>query len=109
MADQDFRLAELVAAEGRACVIVVNKWDMVAGKDSNTHVEFQKEVLSQLRALSWATILFTSATTGEPALCPAPATSFPVTHPSTNPCSCTEDEEMQYEELQSAPAKHSTM
>ena len=63
---QDFRLAELVAAEGRACVIVVNKWDMVAGKGSNTHVEFQKEVLSQLRALSWATILFTSATTGEP-------------------------------------------
>ena len=69
--DQDFRLAELVAAEGRACVIVVNKWDIVAGKDSNTHVEFQKEVLSQLRALSWATILFTSATTGEPAVSPA--------------------------------------
>lgn len=62
---QDFRLAELIAAEGRACVIVVNKWDAVAGKDSNTHVHFQKEVLAQLRSLSWATVLFTSATTGE--------------------------------------------
>jgi predicted GTPase len=62
---QDFRLAELVAAEGRACVIVVNKWDTVTNKDSNTHVQFQKEVLAQLRALSWATVLFTSATTGE--------------------------------------------
>ena len=61
---QDFRLAELVAAEGRACVIVVNKWDTVAGKDANTHVTFQKEIISQLRALSWATIVFTSATTG---------------------------------------------
>ncbi|EIE26647.1 P-loop containing nucleoside triphosphate hydrolase protein [Coccomyxa subellipsoidea C-169] len=62
---QDFRLAELVAAEGRACVIVVNKWDTVAGKDANTHVTFQKEIISQLRALSWATIVFTSATTGQ--------------------------------------------
>ena len=61
---QDFRLAELVAAEGRACVIVINKWDTVAGKDANTHVAFQKEILAQLRALSWATIVFTSATTG---------------------------------------------
>lgn len=26
---QDFRLAELIAQEGRACVIVVNKWDTV--------------------------------------------------------------------------------
>ncbi|KAK9916427.1 hypothetical protein WJX75_002446 [Coccomyxa subellipsoidea] len=62
---QDFRLAELVAAEGRACVIVINKWDTVAGKDANTHVAFQKEILAQLRALSWATIVFTSATTGQ--------------------------------------------
>ena len=28
---QDFRLAELIAGEGRACVIVVNKWDAVPG------------------------------------------------------------------------------
>lgn len=61
---QDFRLSELIAQEGRACVIVVNKWDLVAGKDANTHVDFQKEILAQLRALSWATVLFTSASTG---------------------------------------------
>lgn len=28
---QDFRLAELIAGEGRACVIVVNKWDAIPG------------------------------------------------------------------------------
>ena len=53
-----------MAAEGRACVIVVNKWDAVADKDSNSHVDFAKEIASQLRALAWATIVFTSATTG---------------------------------------------
>ncbi len=61
---QDFRLAELIANEGRACVIVVNKWDAVKGKDSNTMVEYEKEVLAQLRPLSWATVVFTSAATG---------------------------------------------
>eukprot|EP00884_Botryococcus_braunii_P023684 jgi/Botrbrau1/99/Bobra.0022s0088.2 len=64
IAQQDFRLAELVAAEGKACVIVVNKWDAVQGKDSNTMMEYEKEVLAQLRPLSWASVVFTSATTG---------------------------------------------
>ncbi len=61
---QDFRLAELIAEEGRACVIVINKWDTVPNKTSNTHVTFKNEVLAQLRAISWATVLFTSASTG---------------------------------------------
>lgn len=62
---QDFRLAELIAEEGRACVIVINKWDTVPNKENNTHVTFKNEVLAQLRAISWATVLFTSASTGE--------------------------------------------
>ena len=32
---QDFRLAELIANVGRACVVVVNKWDAVE-KETNT-------------------------------------------------------------------------
>ncbi|CAK0734487.1 hypothetical protein CVIRNUC_000438 [Coccomyxa viridis] len=62
---QDFRLAEVIADEGRACVIVINKWDTVPNKTSNTHVTFKDEVLAQLRGLSWATVLFTSASTGQ--------------------------------------------
>lgn len=62
---QDFRLAELIAEEGRACVIVINKWDTVPNKENNTHVTFKNEVLAQLRTISWATVLFTSASTGE--------------------------------------------
>ena len=41
---QDFRLSELIAAQGRACVIAVNKWDAVADKDTNTLMTYQKEV-----------------------------------------------------------------
>ena len=55
----------MIADEGRACVIVINKWDTVPNKTSNTHVTFKDEVLAQLRGLSWATVLFTSASTGD--------------------------------------------
>ena len=62
---QDFRLAELIAAEGRACVIVVNKWDAVPMKDTHTLAAYQKELLGQLRPLNWATVVFTSAVSGQ--------------------------------------------
>lgn len=65
VATQDFRLAELIAAEGRACVLVVNKWDAVPDKDSHTLAAYQKELLAQLRPLEWATVVFTSALSGQ--------------------------------------------
>ena len=61
---QDFRLAELIGAEGRASVIVVNKWDAVPQKDTHTLATYQKEILAQLRPLDWATVVFTSALSG---------------------------------------------
>ena len=60
---QDYHLAELVAAEGRAAVIIVNKWDAVA-KDTHTLAAYQKELLAQMRPLSWAPVVFTSAFSG---------------------------------------------
>ena len=62
---QDFRLAELIAEEGRACVLVINKWDTVPNKTANSHVTFKNEALAQLRAVNWASVLFTSASTGD--------------------------------------------
>lgn len=47
---QDFRLSELVAAEGRACVIAINKWDAVPDKDTHTLLDYQKEA----RFLLWS-------------------------------------------------------
>lgn len=67
---QDFRLAELIGAEGRASVIVVNKWDAVPHKDTHTLATYQKEILAQLRPLDWATVVFTSALSGAHFLLP---------------------------------------
>jgi GTP-binding protein len=65
VAEQDRTLAQKISDDGRACVIVVNKWDAVVNKDSNTYdksVKFFREELPQVR---WAPILFISAETGQ--------------------------------------------
>jgi GTPase len=62
---QDFRLAEYIAAEGRACVIAVNKWDAIAGKTATTLAEYEANVRAELRPVEWANIVFTSAKTGQ--------------------------------------------
>lgn len=62
---QDFRLCEIIAAEGRACVIVVNKWDCIKDKSNKTMEEYRTDVLASMRPITWATVVFTSATTGQ--------------------------------------------
>ena len=62
---QDFRLAEMVAAEGRACVVCVNKWDAVPDKKTNTMSTYEADVLAQLHPVNWATVVFTSAKKGK--------------------------------------------
>lgn len=130
-ADAIHRLAERIAEEGRACVLIVNKWDAVEDKvsslllyhaaaakagspallmmhhlhaecdaspaacrrlqgcrmlralhacsavehlvqtchwhaqDTNTLMEHQKDLLAQLRPVSWANVVYTSAKTGQ--------------------------------------------
>jgi len=59
---QDFRLAELIEEEGRACVICVNKWDLVQ-KDTSTMKRFRETVLEQLRPVGNAEVVFCSAKT----------------------------------------------
>ena len=62
--EQDQRLAGRIEEEGRACVVVVNKWDAVE-KDSHTMTAVEKELRSKLYFLDWATMLFNSALTGQ--------------------------------------------
>ncbi|QEY32086.1 ribosome biogenesis GTPase Der [Synechococcus sp. RSCCF101] len=62
--DQDQRLAGRIEEEGRACVVVVNKWDAVE-KDSHTMAAMEKQLRSRLYFLEWAAMLFTSALTGQ--------------------------------------------
>lgn len=54
-----------MAAEGRACVVVVNKWDIVPDKETNTLRDFEEDLRAQLRPIQWASVVFTSALTGQ--------------------------------------------
>lgn len=64
-APQDFKLAERIAAEGKACVVVVNKWDTVPNKETNTLKTWEEAIRDRLRSLSWAPMIFISAATGQ--------------------------------------------
>jgi len=62
--EQDQRLAGRIEEDGRACVVVVNKWDAIE-KDSHTLPAMEKELRAKLYFLDWAPMLFTSALTGQ--------------------------------------------
>lgn len=62
--DQDQKLADRISQEGRACIIVVNKWDAVE-KDSDTIYEYEREVRTRLYFLDWAEMIFVSAMSGQ--------------------------------------------
>jgi len=62
--EQDQRLAGRIEEDGRACVVVVNKWDLI-DKDSHTLPAMERELRARLYFLDWAPMLFVSALTGQ--------------------------------------------
>jgi GTP-binding protein len=62
--DQDARIGGFIQEKGKGCILVVNKWDLVE-KDSNTMVEYERDVREHLKYLSYAPIVFISALTGQ--------------------------------------------
>lgn len=64
MSEQDVKIAGFVHEEGRACIIVANKWDLVE-KDSYTMNEFRDEILYDLNFMAYVPIVFVSALTGQ--------------------------------------------
>lgn len=62
--EQDQKLAGRIAEDGRACVIVVNKWDAIE-KDSYTIYEYEEQVKNRLQFIDWAQMIFVSAMTGQ--------------------------------------------
>ncbi|MEM9766533.1 MAG: ribosome biogenesis GTPase Der [Cyanobacteria bacterium P01_D01_bin.71] len=63
--EQDQKLAGRVEEDGRACVVVVNKWDAVEDKDSYTIYNYDRTVSSKLYFMEWAKRIYTSALTGQ--------------------------------------------
>ena len=61
---QDSRIGGFIHEKGKGCILLVNKWDLVQ-KDSNTMVEYERKIFSDLKYLSYAPILFISALTGQ--------------------------------------------
>lgn len=62
--EQDQKLAGRIIDEGRACIIVVNKWDAVE-KDSYTIYDYEKILEGRLHFTEWADTIFVSAVTGQ--------------------------------------------
>jgi len=61
---QDEKIAGLAHEAGKACIIVVNKWDLIT-KDNSTTGEFTKKIYDALSYMTYAPLVFISAKTGQ--------------------------------------------
>ena len=62
--EQDTKVAGMAHEAGKACIIVVNKWDLVE-KDGKTMDRMTEDVRKGLAFMTYAPILFISAKTGQ--------------------------------------------
>ena len=62
--EQDTKVAGLAHEAGKACIIVVNKWDAVE-KDGKTMDRMRQDVMRDLSYMTYAPIVFISALTGQ--------------------------------------------
>ncbi len=62
--EQDEKIAGLAHEAGKACIIVINKWDSIE-KENNTVNQFNKEIRTALAYMPYAPIIYVSALTGQ--------------------------------------------
>lgn len=62
--EQDTKVAGMAHEAGKACIIVVNKWDVVE-KDGKTMDKMRLDIQEDLSYMSYAPVLFISALTGQ--------------------------------------------
>ncbi len=62
--EQDEHIAGIAHEAGKACIVVVNKWDLIE-KDNSTVNRFNREIGTALAYMSYAPILYISARTGQ--------------------------------------------
>lgn len=62
--EQDSKVAGLALEQGKACIIAVNKWDIVE-KDGKTMDSMRKTLMNDFSFMPYAPILFLSAKTGQ--------------------------------------------
>ncbi len=62
--EQDSKVASKALDAGKACIIAVNKWDIVE-KDGGTMDKYRKKLMQDFSFMSYAPIIFLSAKTGQ--------------------------------------------
>ncbi len=62
--EQDSKVAGLALEQGKACIIAVNKWDIV-DKDGATMDSYRKRLMKDFSFMPFAPIIFISAKTGQ--------------------------------------------
>ena len=62
--EQDSKVAGYAHEQGKACVIAINKWDVI-DKETNTMNEFTKKLQTDFSFMSYAPFVFISAKTGQ--------------------------------------------
>jgi GTP-binding protein len=62
--DQDANIASYALERGRACIVLLNKWDLIE-KDTTTAKRYVDEVKERLKFLRFAPVLTVSALTGQ--------------------------------------------
>lgn len=62
--EQDTKIAGYAHEQGKACVIAINKWDIVE-KDGKTMKAFTERVREELAYMQYAPVVFISAKTGQ--------------------------------------------
>ena len=64
MAEQDTKIAGYADNQGKACIFVINKWDIVE-KNDKTMNEFRRRLREVFAFMSYASMMFISAKTGQ--------------------------------------------
>lgn len=61
----DATIAGYAVEAGCSIILALNKWDLVESKDPGSGARFEKKVREQMKFLSWAPVVTTSALTGQ--------------------------------------------
>lgn len=61
--EQDQRIAGMIHEEGKANIIVVNKWDLVL-KDDKTMMQYDRVIREEVKFMAYSPIIYVSALTG---------------------------------------------
>jgi len=62
--EQDQKLTEMISKEGKACVILFNKWDKVSIENKYNYEDIKEFIRFYLPSVYWANVLFVSAKDG---------------------------------------------